>query len=98
MKIQTEKDIFNERKEEISQYATDNQQAVYFPDGYENGLIGWTDDGEIHAVYDYDKSIEYWARTNNTSIEDSIDNFEYNCVRSLPYLKEGRPIFIHTFQ
>lgn len=50
---------------------------------------------EDRAVYDTDMVIETFMRINEWSYEEALEWFEYNTLRSLPYLdQEDAPVFM----
>ena len=87
-----------EIKNGIIEAAEDNETEVVFLDGFDGGLIGFQElCGEVHAVYDEDKMLSFWALINNCSMEEAIEWYEFNTLRSLPYIDEKtRPIIIHN--
>lgn len=69
--------------------------VVFDNPGFDNALIGVTDDNR--AVYDYDKMVVWLAITWNVSSEDARDFIDYNTLRVIPYFGATAPIVIHRF-
>jgi hypothetical protein len=61
--------------------------------GYDDALVGVSDDGR--AIYDYGKMIEWLMDEEGWSDEEAIEWIEYNTLRALPYMGEGRPIIMY---
>ena len=61
--------------------------------GYDTAFVGVTTDG--HAVYDYDKMVEWLMKKEGWSYEDSVEWIEYNTIRSLPYFEGKVPIIMY---
>lgn len=64
--------------------------------GYDDALIGVTDDGR--AVYDYDLMVEWLMETKGWSYEDATDWIAYNTLRALPYMGEDGPIVLYRLE
>lgn len=60
---------------------------------YDDALVGVSDDGR--AVYDYGKMIEWLMDEEGWSDEEAVEWIEYNTLRALPYLGDGRPIIMY---
>lgn len=60
---------------------------------YDDACIGVSDDGR--AIYDYEKMIEWLMDEENWSDEEAVEWIEYNTLRALPYMGEGRPIIMY---
>lgn len=70
------------------------EDVVYLVNyGYDDALIGVTDDGR--AVYDYNKMVEWLMNKENWSEIDAIEWIEYNTMRAIPYMGEGAPIIMY---
>jgi len=99
MKIMNEEESFREKQEYISSLVENVGNDPLYLDGWEGGLIGWNrdDNGDVQAVYSEELMLDYWTRANDSTIEDATEFYEYNTVRSLPYVdSRNRPIIIHT--
>jgi hypothetical protein len=81
---------FNDIKKEIADLNPDALLA----DGLESALIGYARvHDEIVACYDEGRAIKALMR-QGMSEEDAIEHFEYNTIRSLPYMGDDAPVFI----
>lgn len=61
---------------------------------FDKGIIGVTPD-LYHVIYDYDRLIQAFIEEGATE-EEAIDNLEYNTLRSIPYMGEGKPEIIFS--
>lgn len=62
-------------------------------DGYDDAVIG-VEATELRLVYDTTKMIECLVK-NGMTHDEAIEWFEYNTMRSIPYIKNA-PIVIYT--
>jgi flagellar biosynthesis regulator FlbT len=64
-------------------------------DGYDNAVIGVdTNSTPMRLVYSVSEMIQCLIDEGMTE-DDAIDHYEYNTVRSLPYV-ENAPILVNT--
>jgi hypothetical protein len=64
------------------------------PDGYDQAILGITDNGQL--VYSKDKMVEILRQTDTEmEEEDAWDFLEFNCFCA--YVGEQTPIFVNTF-
>jgi hypothetical protein len=64
-------------------------------DGYDNAIIGVdTNSIPMRLVYCVSDMIQCLV-DEGMSLDDAIDHYEYNTVRSLPYVDNG-PILVNT--
>ena len=59
-------------------------------DGFEEAFIGYSNNGELKAVYDYAKCIQILQK--DMSYEEAIEYFEYNVIGA--YMGKHTPIFM----
>lgn len=74
---------------------TGDLPIVFLPHEYDDAIVGLAVDGvEAHKIiYSKQKFLEGLQREGMTE-EEAIDWYEYNTVRSLPYMGEHAPIFM----
>lgn len=63
---------------------------------YDDALIGVSNDGR--AIYDFDRMIEWLMTEEDFTYGDAIEWIEYNTIRALPYMGEGAPIIMYSFE
>ena len=75
----------------------ENNVIIFENPSYESALVGvWEDTNCVyHAVYDYDKMVEYLINSDDMTEEDARDFISYNTIRALPYC-ENAPIIIES--
>jgi hypothetical protein len=72
-------------------------------DGYDDAILGFipSADGErAHIVYSQTKCIEVLMERDKMSHTDAIEFFEFNTVRSIPYMpteEAGEPMIVEEF-
>lgn len=59
-------------------------------------IVGY-DNATSSLIYDYDKLVECFMEWEDMTEEEAVEWVEYNTIRSLPYIKEGRPIIMNKF-
>jgi hypothetical protein len=62
-------------------------------DGFDDAVIG-VDACNTRLVYDVSLMIECLVK-EGMEVDDAIDHFEYNVVRSIPYI-ENAPVLVNT--
>tara|TARA_R100001129_G_scaffold84094_2_gene57168 strand:+ start:525 stop:800 length:276 start_codon:yes stop_codon:yes gene_type:complete len=67
---------------------------MLFADGYDDALIGYTDNGV--AVYCIEDIIMIMVNEEEMTEEDALDHFYYNVAGS--YVGEYTPIYIHELR
>jgi hypothetical protein len=65
-------------------------------DIFNKAIVGF-DEKQNRLIYDYDKMVDAWARTNEeSSLESTYENalewINYNTLRAVPYMGKYRPI------
>ena len=60
---------------------------------YRNAVVGISDEGRV--IYSEKIIIEDMIIDEGMSYEEALDNFNYNLIRSLPYMSEMAPIIQH---
>lgn len=76
-------------REELAERSGNDE--MLFADGYDDALIGYTDQGV--AVYSIQKIIRIMESDEDMNREDALDHFYYNMARA--YGGEYTPIYIH---
>ena len=61
---------------------------------YDDALIGVSDDGR--AIYDYDRMVEWLMDEEGCSYDEAADWVNYNTIRALSYMGEGKPIIMYS--
>lgn len=61
--------------------------------GYDNALIGVTEDGR--AVYDFDKMVDCLVDEEGWTDEEAVEWIECNTIRALPYMGDRAPIIMY---
>ena len=88
---------------EVTRRGDERGQEVVIIDGMDKAIVGTcvNEYGKIVAVYDRELCIQCLMESMSESddpeddpYESAIEFFEYNTVRSLPYLKDQAPIII----
>jgi hypothetical protein len=65
------------------------------PDGYDNAIIGITDNGQL--VYSKEKMVKILMESDKSMLEeDSFEFLEFNCFNA--YIGEQTPIYINTYE
>ncbi len=68
-------------------------KSVKLLDGYDNALIGFTDD--YRAIYNYDLMTNCLG---DMCMEDAMEWINHNVIRCLPYMGEGAPIVMYPLK
>ena len=63
---------------------------------YDDALIGVSDDNR--AIYDYNKMVEWLVAHEGFNLNDAVEWIDYNTIRALPYMGEGRPIIMYPIE
>ena len=88
---------------EVTRRGDERGQEVVIIDGMDKAIVGTciNEYGKIVAVYDRELCIQCLMESMSESddpeddpYESAMEFFEYNTVRSLPYLKDQAPIII----
>lgn len=90
--------VVKQRFAEASELAEDNDDQIYFIDGMERALIGTMVNADGVRVAVYEKGLCLDCLMDDMTEEEAIDWFEYNTLRSLPYLHEHAPVIIERFE
>jgi hypothetical protein len=72
------------------------KEEIIVADGYEDAVIGVAyvhNVGHV-TVYDVGKCLDVLVTRDGMSYEDAREFFDYNTMRSLPYMGEKAPIFV----
>lgn len=84
-------------REEIAEIAESNYVECILMDGYDNAIVGYTLDGDtMRAVYSHQLCVQCLMDDDGMTYEDAEDYFQYNTIRSLPYLGDKAPMVIET--
>lgn len=65
-------------------------------DGYDDALIGVSDDGR--AIYDYDLMVKWLVEKDDMNEEEAVEFIDYNTLRALPYMGEDAPIVMYSLE
>jgi hypothetical protein len=76
---------------------TDKKPATYFADGFDEAIVGVSEnpDGTLCVLYDEELCIEALI-SQGMSYEEASDHFSYNTLRGSSYMGPGAPRFITT--
>ena len=69
-------------------------EEMLFADGYDEAIIGYTDDGV--AVYSIESIIMIMITKEEMTEEEALDHFYYNVSGS--YVGEYTPIYVHDIE
>ena len=79
----------------IEEYAQENEITIILIDGYDNSILGISDDGQ--AIYDYESMIYELMDDNDWSREEAEEWYSYNTERALfSFSTKERPIIMKT--
>lgn len=82
-------------RKELDEMLDERDEQAIVLDDFDNAIEGYVEvAGGIRVVYDYEKCIQC-LKDEGMSDEDALDTFEYNTVRSLPYMGVLHPLIIH---
>lgn len=88
----------DELKQHIQDTLGDDADQVYIMDGYPAAAIGLNHDGEHpRVVYSYARVIDCLMKETDMDHESAVEFYEFNIVRSLPYLGAKAPLILHEF-
>lgn len=86
-------DDSNETLKELLQFQGYENSVVLENPSYRNAVVGVSEDGRV--IYSERIIIEDMMIDEGMTHEDAIDHFNYNLIRSLPYMGEKAPIIQH---
>ena len=70
-----------------------HDEAIVFDlPGYDEAIIGVTDDGRV--VYNYDAMVECLMNATGMNMEQAVDFSDYNTVRACAYMNNA-PIIVY---
>lgn len=79
----------------IEQYAQDNEMQIVLIDGYDNSILGITDNGQ--CIYDYENMIYELMKDNKWSRTEAEEWYSYNTERALFSIPVNqRPIILQV--
>lgn len=83
--------------EEVKIWACENETELVLLDDLDEAIEGIISEGLPHVkvVYSKEKAIEIF-RSYDMTEEEAWDHFEYNTLRSLPYMGDAAPVFMET--
>ena len=61
-----------------------------------DAIVGITEEGNL--IYDYDKMIQSLVNEGEMNEEEAIEWIEYNTIRTIPYMGNGRPIIVYGIE
>lgn len=81
-------------REELDQLLEERDQQAIVLDDFDDAIEGYTAvaDG-IRVVYNYEKCIQCLVAEGMTE-EEAVDCFDYNTMRSLPYMGVLHPLIL----
>jgi hypothetical protein len=86
------------RFDRVKEHLAEINPEALLADGLETALVGYaTVSNRTVACYDWDLAIRAFMKQGMTE-EEAIEFYEYNTVRSLPYMGENAPIFMTRMQ
>lgn len=81
-------------RKELEEMLDERDEQAIVLDGFDDAIEGYVESaGGIRVVYDYEKCIQC-LKAEGLSDEDALDSFEYNTVRSLPYMGVLHPLIL----
>jgi len=95
--MKSKKLTLDEKISILNDVSYDQENNLTYFNDYGDALIGYT----VHAdktvaVYDYKKCIKSLMK-DGMSEEEAVEYFEYNTVRTIPYMGSAAPIIMETF-
>ena len=90
-----EENIFESMKNDIVGFCEElgaNETLLFENPGYETAFMGI--DSSYHAIYDYNKMIEYLMVFDEMTEEEAVEFIEYNTIRALDYIGDMAPIVL----
>ena len=86
----------SEIRRAVERYCEDHEieEGIIMLDrpAFDNSIVGITDTGRL--VYDQKKMIEELMEDEDWTEAEAWDWMDYNTMRAIPYMGEGRPIII----
>ena len=77
----------------IRDFLSELDPEILCADGYDEAIIGYSHvSGSFRAVYDMEKMVCVFMRTNDTTREEAVSYLQYNCWDSVA--GERNPIYI----
>lgn len=70
------------------------ESIVFEEPGYIAAVKGIDSDGRV--IYDYNLMAESLVDGDGMTLEDAEEFIEYNVIRALSYMGEGRPIIMYS--
>jgi hypothetical protein len=95
--MKSKKLTLDEKINILDEVSYDQETNLTYFNDYADALIGYTVHGEnTVAVYDYSKCIKCLMK-NGMSRDEAVEYFEYNTVRTIPYMGSAAPIIMEMF-
>lgn len=83
-------------RQELDEMLEERGEQAIVLDDFDDAIEGYVEAaGGIRVVYDYEKCIDVLRQTDGMTEEDARVAFEYNTVRSLPYMGVLHPLIIY---
>ena len=73
-----------------------NETSFFENPDFVDAIVGITDEGNL--IYDYDKMIQSLVNEGEMNEEEAIEWIEYNTIRTIPYMGNGRPIIVYGIE
>lgn len=81
-------------REDLEQLLEERDQQAVVLDGFDDAIEGYTiSAGGIRVIYSYEKCIQSLVAEGMTE-EEAVDCFDYNTMRSLPYMGGLHPLIL----
>ena len=85
--------------EQLKSYLTErgfNETSFFENPDFVDAIVGITEEGNL--IYDYDKMIQSLVNEGEMNEEEAIEWIEYNTIRTIPYMGNGRPIIVYGIE
>jgi hypothetical protein len=81
-------------RDDLDEYFTDSEQSVLLADGFDDALIGFSEQigRPVLAVYAWNKMIDILVERDGMDLDDALDFLEFNVVSA--WMGEGTPIIV----
>lgn len=87
--------------DELKEYVSEINPEAILIDGFDGGLLPYTysnpQTGTVCFVYSRERCYESTKDTNKWTKEEFDEYWDYNVVRSIPYLDINAPIILEEF-
>ena len=86
---------YDDSNDELKEWLEDQgyeESIVFESPSYRNAVLGISEDGRV--IYSERIIIEDMMIDEGMELEEAVDHFEYNILRSLPYMGKTAPIIL----